>query len=271
MKTSAFLLAATLVASIINLAQATAQQGTKSELKVGFVPGPYIDEFKAGVTPELQRKGYQVRYVEFSTGLEANTAVFHGDIDANVMQHTIFLNSFNDRHKTDLVGIVHVPTPPMGLYSKKHALGTPVRPGSTVAVPNDPVNLQRALWILRDLKLIDIRDSKPIDVTELDVVRNPGGIRIVPLEAAQAPRALEDVDYAAVQGNFAIYSGLKLTDAFALEKMTLPYVNVVAVRQGNAETGWAKDIVAAYKSETFRTAIRSDRFYDGFTLPDYFQ
>jgi len=36
------------------------------------------------------------------------------------------------------LGIVHVPTPPMGLYSKKHPLGAPIKPGSTVAVPNDP-------------------------------------------------------------------------------------------------------------------------------------
>lgn len=63
------------------------------------------------------------------------------------MQHTAFLGSCNERQRTDLVGIVHVPTPPMGLYSKKHALGTPIKPGSTIAVPNDPVNLQRALWI----------------------------------------------------------------------------------------------------------------------------
>jgi D-methionine transport system substrate-binding protein len=157
----------------------------------------------------------------------------------------------------------------MGLYSKKHPLGTPIKPGSTVAVPNDPVNLQRALWVLRDLGLVEIRDSKPIDVTELDVIKNPGGIKIVPLEAAQAPRALDDVDFAAVQGNFAIYSGLKLTNAFALEKMTTPYINVVAVKRGNAESTWAQDIVAGYKSPTFKTAILSDRFYDGFTLPDY--
>ena len=100
----------------------------KPELKVGFVPGPYIDEFKVGVAPELQKKGYNIRYVEFSTGLEANNAVFKSEIDANVMQHTIFLNSYNERQKTDLVGIVHVPTPPMGLYSKKHPLGTPIKP-----------------------------------------------------------------------------------------------------------------------------------------------
>lgn len=251
-------------------AQDAAKDGAKRVLKVGFVPGPYVDGFKAGVEPELKKKGYTVRYYEFSTGLEANTAVFRNDIDANVMQHTVFLNSYNDRNRTDLAGIVQVPTPPMGLYSKKHPRETTVKPGMTVAVPNDPVNLQRALKILRDLGWIEIRDSNPVDVTELDVVKNPSGIKIVPLENAQAPRALDDVDFAAVQGNFAIYSGLKLTEAIALEKMTPPYINVVAVRRGNVETPWARDIVDAYHSDGFKSAIRADRFHDGFRLPDYF-
>ncbi len=250
--------------------QAAAQATPKTEIKVGFVPGPYIDGFKAGVEPELKKKGYTVKYFEFSTGLEANTAVFKNDIDANVMQHTVFLDAYNERQKTDLAGIVTVPTPPMGLYSKKHAKAEAVKAGATVAVPNDPVNLQRALWILRDLGWINIKDSNPVDVTELDVIKNPSGIKIVPLENAQAPRALDDVDFAAVQGNFAIYSGLKLTEAFALEKMTTPYSNVVAVRRGNVDAPWAKDIVAGYKSDTFKNAIRNDKFYAGFVLPDYF-
>ena len=256
------LLSSILVLVAADPVRAPAKDASKTELKIGFVPGPYVDGFKAGVEPELKRKGYTVRYFEFSTGLEANTAVFRNDIDANVMQHTVFLNSYNDRQKTDLVGIVQVPTPPMGLYSKKHKPGEPVKPGTSVAVPNDPVNLQRALWILRDLGWIEIRDSKPVDVTELDVIKNPSGIKIVPLENAQAPRVLP--------GNFAIYSGLKLTEAIALEKMGPPYINVVAVRKGSADTEWARDIVAAYRSDGFKTAIRSDKFHDGFTLPDYF-
>ena len=262
-------LSAAIVLQIFTGLNASAQDAQKKELRVGFVPGPYIDEFKIGVAPELQKKGYQIRYYEFSTGLEANNAVFKNEIDADVMQHTVFLDSYNERQKTDLVGIVHVPTPPMGIYSKKHALGTKISAGAKVAVPNDPVNLQRALWILRDLGLVEIRESKPVDVTELDVIKNPGGIKIVPLEAAQAPRALDDVDFAAIQGNFAIFAGLKLTNAFALEKMTTPYINVVAIKKGNAESQWAKDIVDAYKSPGFKAAILADRFYDGFTLPDY--
>jgi len=51
--------------------------------------------------------------------------------------------------------------------------------------------------------------------------------------------------------------------------MTTPYINVVAVKRDNTETAWAQDIVAGYKSQTFKTAIFSDRFYDGFALPDY--
>lgn len=263
-------LSAVLIMSALMGGQSFSQQVSKAEIKIGFVPGPYVDEFKAGVEPELKKKGYSVRYYEFSTGLEANSAVFRDDIDANVMQHTVFLKSYNDRNKTDLAGIVDVPTPPMGLYSKKHARDTPVKTGMTVGVPNDPVNLQRALWILRDLGWIKIRDNNPVDVTELDVVKNDSGVKLVPLENAQGPRALDDLDFVAIQGNFAIYSGLKLTDALALEKMTAPYRNVVAVRQGNSEKPWAKDVVAAYRSDRFKSAIKSNRFYDGFALPDYF-
>ncbi|MGM4963565.1 MetQ/NlpA family ABC transporter substrate-binding protein [Tardiphaga sp. 1201_B9_N1_1] len=270
MKTALSVIAATMLALVSFGEHADAQSATKPELKVGFVPGPYIDGFKKGVEPELKKKGYTVKYYEFSTGLEANTAVFKNDIDANVMQHTVFLDSYNQRQKTDLTGIITVPTPPMGLYSTKHKTSDAVKAGATVVVPNDPVNLQRALWILRDLGWIEIKDNNPVDVTELDVIKNPKSIKIVPLENAQAPRALGDADFAAVQGNFAIYSGLKLTEAFALEKMTKPYTNVVAVRRGNAEAPWAKDIVAAYQSDTFKTAIRNDKFYAGFTLPEYF-
>ncbi|GHE56235.1 methionine-binding protein [Camelimonas fluminis] len=270
-----FVLALTLAmsAALASGLAATTQQADPpyKDLKLGFVPGPYEDTFRKGVAPILERQGYRVKYVSFSSGLEANNAVFTGDIDANIMQHSVFLEAYNQRQKTDLAGIVHVPTPPMGLYSRTYKAAADVKSGARVAVPNDPVNLERALKILRDLGWIELKPAaNPIDVTELDVTSNSKRVKITPLESAQAPRALEDVELAAVQGNFAIYSGLKLTDALALEKMTLPYVNVVAVKKKNADAPWARDIAAAYKSREFQKTIRDDRFYDGFRLPDYF-
>lgn len=276
MRTSYFKrLAALSLLALICLNLSTVQAASNpstNELRVGFVPGPYIDEFKIGVQPVLEKKGYKIKYYEFSTGLEANTAVFKDDIDANVMQHAVFLKSYNDRNQTDLVGIVQVPTPPMGLYSKKHHNLEGLKKGFTVAVPNDPVNLQRALRILQRLGWINIRENaNPVDVSELDVVENKVGLKLVPLENAQGPRALDDADFAAIQGNFAIFAKLKLSEAFILEDMTSPYINVLVVRKGKQNAQFSRDLVEAYQSETFQKAIRADHFYDGFRLPDYFK
>lgn len=250
----------------------SAAQAASNELRVGFVPGPYIDEFRIGVQPMLEKKGYKIKYYEFSTGLEANTAVFKDDIDANVMQHSVFLKSYNDRNQTDLVGIVQVPTPPMGLYSKKHHNLEGLKKGFTVAVPNDPVNLQRALHILQRLGWIKIKENaNPVDVSELDVVENKLGLKLVLLENAQGPRALDDADFAAIQGNFAIFAKLKLSEAFILEDMTAPYINVLVVRKGKQNAQFSRDLVEAYQSDSFQKAIRENHFYDGFRLPDYFK
>jgi D-methionine transport system substrate-binding protein len=43
-----------------------------------------------------------------STGLETKNATPKGEIDAKVMQHTVFLNSYNEPRSSNLVGIVHV-------------------------------------------------------------------------------------------------------------------------------------------------------------------
>ena len=61
----------------------------------------------------------------------------------------------------------------MGLYSTRHHSLAEVKPGATVAVPNDPVNLERALKILQAVGWIRIRENpNPVDVSERDVVAN---------------------------------------------------------------------------------------------------
>jgi len=53
--------------------------------------------------------------------------------------------------------------------------------------------------------------------------------------------------------------------------MTPAYINVLAVKKTKQTDQYARDIVEAYRSDTFQNAIRADRFYDGFRLPDYFK
>ena len=167
--------------------------------------------------------------------------------------------------------VVHVPTPPMGLYSQRHKSLDTVPDGATVTLPSDPVNAARALNILAGIGWVTLKPgASPISVSERDIAANPRRLKLVPLEAAQAPRSLADADIAAVQGNFAIASGLKLTEALKLENMTLPYVNVVAVKRSNESAKFAQDIAAAYQSPEFQRFFRANPAWAGYRLPDYF-
>lgn len=241
------------------------------DLRVGFMPGPYRDAFTHGIEPQLRKRGYTVKYVEFSQGVQPNDAVARGQIDANIFQHSLYLDATNRQQGFDLVPVVHVPTPPMGLYSRRHRSLDTVPEGATVTLPADPVNAARALNILAAIGWVGLKPGvSPLSVSERDIASNPKRLKLVPLDAAQAPRSLADADLAAVQGNFAVASGLKLTEALKLEDMTLPYVNVVAVKRGNEGAKFAKDIAAAYQSPEFQKFFRANPAWAGYRLPDYF-
>ncbi len=242
-----------------------------AEISIGFMPGPYRDAFTKGIEPLLKQQGYNIKYVEFSQGVQPNDAVQRGQIDANIFQHSLYLNASNQQQGFDLVPVIQVPTPPMGLYSQKHKSLDTVPEGATVTLPADPVNAARALNILAAVGWVQLKPGvNPISVSERDVVANPKRLKLVPIDAAQAPRSLADADIAAVQGNFAVASGLKLTEALKLEDMTPPYVNVVAVKRGNVDAKFAKDIAAAYQSAEFQRLFKANPVWSGYRLPEYF-
>lgn len=242
-----------------------------ADLKLGFMPGPYRDAFQRGIAPQLEKQGWRIQYVEFSQGVQPNDAVERGQIDANIFQHSIYLEASNQRQGFDLAPIVHVPTPPMGLYSKRHKRLTDVPDGATVTIPQDPVNAARALRILEAAGWVTVKPGvDPIGLSERDLSSNPKKLRVIPVDAAQAPRSLDDADLAAVQGNFAIASGLKLTEALKLEAMSLPYVNVVTVKRSRRNAKFAQDLVAAYKSPEFQRLFEAEPAWKGYRLPDYF-
>jgi D-methionine transport system substrate-binding protein len=107
---------------------------------------------------------------------------------------------------------VKIPTAPIAIYSHAKSLDE-VRAGTTVALPNDPTNQARALVMLDQLGWIRLPGIDPIKASEKDIAANLKSIKLLPLEAAQLPRSLQDADYAFVNGNFALASGLKLRDA----------------------------------------------------------
>lgn len=238
------------------------------ELVIGTSAGPYADQIKLGIKPILEKQGYKVKLIEFNDYVQPNFALAEGSLDANVFQHIVYLNKFAAEHKLALTDLVTVPTAPIAIYSKKHKTLAEVTQGTTVALPNDPTNQARALVLLDQLGWIKLRaDFDPVRASEKDIAVNTRKIKLVPLEAAQLPRSLQDTDYSFVNGNYALASGLKLTDALAREKISPNYVNLVAVRSADKNKQFAKDIAAAYRSREFLAV--TNQHFAGYAKTDY--
>lgn len=242
----------------------------KKDLVIGATAGPYADQVKLGIKPLLEAKGYKVKVVEFNDYIQPNFALAQGDLDANAFQHIVYLTKFATENKLALSELIKVPTAPIAVYSRKHKSLAEVKDGSTVALPNDPTNAARALVVLEQIGWLKLREGyDPIRASEKDVAVNTRKIKLIPLEAAQLPRSLDDTDFSFVNGNFALASGLRLTEALALEKTSPTYQNLVAVRTADKDAPWVKDIADAYRSREF-LAITETRFA-GFVKTDYQQ
>lgn len=242
---------------------------TKHTIVIGTTVGDFGTMVQQKIKPLLEQQGYKVRLVEFTDYVRPNIALQEGDLDVNVFQHKPYLTTFVKQHKLTLVPVFQVPTAPFGLYPGKLTALNQVRPGATVAVPNDPSNLARALALLSDLGWIKRRASaNPLTASEHDIEQNIAGIKLIPLEAAQLPRARKDVDYAIINGNYATSAGLKLSEALYQEQ-SYAYINWGAMRRADVNTQWAKDVVAAYNSAAFKTWVQHS--YPGYKLPANWQ
>lgn len=238
----------------------------KPNLVFGATAGYNYDVLKLAVVPQLEEQGYKVKLVEFNDYVQPNIALAQGSLDANLFQHIAYLNRFKTDQQLPLSDLVQSTTAPMGIYATGRESLADVQDKDRFTVPNDPSNLARALQLLQQHQIVVMKaDADPLRVTERDITDNPHNIRLQPVEAAQLPRTIGDVEFAVVPGNFAIASGLDLTSAVALEQPPVDYQQVVAVRTEDLDKPWAQDLAAAFKSEAFKAAL--DQHFPGYVRP----
>ena len=237
----------------------------KKEIVFGTTAGDFGDMVKDQIQPALEKKGYKVKLIEFTDYVRPNLALAEGELDINIFQHKPYLDDFKKEHKLDIVEAFQVPTAPLGLYPGKLKSLDEVKDGVSVSAPNDPSNFARALVMLNELGWIKLKaDVDPLTASKNDIAENPKNIQIVELEAAQLPRSRADVDFAIVNGNYAMSSGMKLTEAL-FQEPSFAYVNWSAVRTADKDSQWLKDVTEAYNSDEFKAY--SKKRFAGYKYP----
>lgn len=237
-------------------------------LKVGAstVPHAEILEF---VKPILAKEGIDLQITEYTDYVIPNTAVESHELDANYFQHLPYLESFNKENGTHLVSAVAVHYEPMGIFPGKTATLDALADGATIAVPNDPTNEARALLLLQQEGIIKLKDGVGLEATPNDIAENKKNIKFFEAEAAAVARSVQDVDFAIINGNYALEAGLKVSDALAVEsadsEAAQTFANIVAVYDGDQEKPAIQALVKALTSEETRKFIEDT--YQGAVVP----
>ena len=279
MNNKRILTAALALALSLSLAACGAKEETPAEttpdetpaetttLTVAASPTPHAQILEQCV-PILAEQGIELVINEYSDYVVPNTAVEDGDEDANYFQHIPYLEEFNASRGTHLVDVASVHIEPMAIYAGKTASLEELPDGASIAVPNDPTNEGRALLLLEAQGLITLSDSSNLSSTPKDIAENPKNLTFVEVEAATIPSIVSEVDLAVINSNYALGAGYNpVTDSLAIESSDSPYVNVLAVKEGNEENPAIQALVEALHSDTIRTYIENT--FDGAVVPAF--
>ncbi|MFJ6938260.1 MetQ/NlpA family ABC transporter substrate-binding protein [Streptomyces sp. NPDC101132] len=269
--TAAIALGLTACGTSSDPASAKANGGKEAAAKplvVAASPSPHADILNFVKDNLAKKAGLDLEVKEFTDYVLPNTATQQGQVDANYFQHKPYLDDFNAKNGTTIVPVVNVHLEPLGLYSKKLKGIKDIKAGQTIAVPNDTTNEGRALQLLAANGLITLKDGVGTSA-KLSDITDKKGLEFKELEAATVPRALNDVDAAVINGNYALEADLKpAKDALVLEKSEgNPYANFLAVKKGNENDPRVQKLAKLLNSPEVKKFIEDK--YDGSVTPAF--
>ncbi|MBC6162234.1 MetQ/NlpA family ABC transporter substrate-binding protein [Listeria booriae] len=240
--------------------------GGEKNLVIGVSAG---DRTWPEIKKIAEKEGINIELKEFSDYVLPNRALADGDLDANAFQTIAYFDDFIKENKLDLEPLASTVIAPMGVYSNKVKDIKDIKNGATIAVPDDSTNYGRALLLLQEAGLIKLVDNFDGKGSPNAVKENPKKLDIKPMVAGQIPRALDDVDAAAINNGVAVEAKLDpLNDAIFLESDTAkPYINIIAVRKGDTKREALQKIVKIYHSDEMKQFI--EKTYKGSSIPAF--
>lgn len=230
----------------------TAKSSDPINIKIGVV-GEFNEVLEEVIKRYEEGTGNTAELVKFADYNQPNEALASGDIDLNAFQHHKFLNEFNEDRGSDLVAIGDTMLAPIALYSNKVGSLDELAEGAKIALPNDPSNGSRALFLLQDAGLITV-EGEPGDIIGLEnVTENAKNLELIEMDASETARSLDDVDAAVVNDTFALDAGLDKNTSIYTEDpksdSVKQYINVIAARKEDENNEKYKEFVKYYQSE----------------------
>ncbi|WP_199426184.1 MetQ/NlpA family ABC transporter substrate-binding protein [Thermaerobacillus caldiproteolyticus] len=238
-------------------------------LKIGASSTPHA-EILEFIKPKLEKEGVKLDIKIINDGIQTNEQTANGELDANYFQHTPFLEQTNKDSGLNLAKVVGVHIEPFGVYSKKIKSIDELSKGAKIAIPKDPVNFSRALRLFAANGIIELNESSNTNknYTVQDIKKNDKKLQFIPVDGPLLVRALDDVEAAAINTNYALEAGLKpKKDALIIEGDQSPYVNILVARPDNKDSDAIQKLAKALTSPEVKKFIEDK--YGGAVVPAF--
>ncbi|MFF2557363.1 MetQ/NlpA family ABC transporter substrate-binding protein [Nocardia sp. NPDC058058] len=185
---------------------------------------------------QAKAQGITLKITHYSDYSQPNAALSQKQVDVNLFQHLQFLGQYNVANNDDLTPIGATQIVPLGLYSKKHKSLADIPQGGEIAIPNDPTNQARALFVLQAAGLLklsgDVKQPTPADVD-----KGASKVKVTAVDATQTALSLASVDGSIVNNTFLEKSGIDPNSALYKDDPknpgAEPYINAFVTRSAD--------------------------------------
>lgn len=245
----------------------SASKEDATTVKVGVMSLSSSEEARWNKVQEILGDDVKLEFTQFTDYSQPNRAVAEGEVDINAFQHYNFLNNWNEENGEDLVAIADTYIAPIRLYSgteggkNKYKSVNDIPNGAEIAVPNDPTNESRALYLLQSAGLIKLDVSGKELATIVNIKENAKNLKITELDASQTASSLQSVAAAVVNNTFVIEAGLDYQNALYKEQKdenSAQWYNLIAAKKDwekSAKADAIKKIIDAYHTDDVKKVI----------------
>jgi len=237
----------------------TSKQETSKETKPAehvkvAVVGSAAHEIWDFVADKAKKENIDLEVVEMNDYVLPNTALEEGSVQLNAFQHRAYLAQWNKDKGSDIKEIGTTFIVPLYYFSTKYKSLKDLPENAKVLVPKEVAIQGRALVALETEGLITLKDGVGTKASLADITSNPRNLEIIEAESAQAPRMLQDVDAASINGSMAQDAGLKVedyifTDADHLDTIPKDRFNIIAANAKDADNPTYKKIVELFQAD----------------------
>ena len=222
-------------------------------VKVAVV-GSAAHEIWDFVADKAKKENIDLEVVEMNDYVLPNTALEEGSVQLNAFQHRAYLAQWNKDKGSDIKEIGTTFIVPLYYFSTKYKSLKDLPENAKVLVPKEVAIQGRALVALETEGLITLKDGVGTKASLADITSNPRNLEIIEAESAQAPRLLQDVDAASINGSMAQDAGLKVedyifTDADHLDTIPKDRFNIIAANAKDADNPTYKKIVELFQAD----------------------